>query len=50
MNTTILEKATLKQDNALFRNQGVQAWAKLQDERRRNGFTYSNDKNGTAAE
>jgi len=41
---------TLKQDNALLREQGMAAWAKLQDERRRNGFTYSNDKNGTAAE
>jgi len=41
---------TLKQDNALLRDQGMEAWAALQDERRRNGFTYSNDKNGTAAE
>ena len=35
---------TLKQDNALLREQGMEAWAKLQDERRRNGFTYSDDK------
>ncbi|MCL2154020.1 MAG: hypothetical protein FWH57_13915 [Oscillospiraceae bacterium] len=39
-----------KKDNDLLREQGMEAWANLQDERRRNGFIYSNDKNGTAAE
>ena len=34
---------SLKQDNELFREQGVEAWGKLQDERRRNGFTYQAD-------
>ena len=31
---------SMKQDNALLREQGMEAWAKLQDERRSNGFTY----------
>ncbi|MCL2153847.1 MAG: DUF3795 domain-containing protein [Oscillospiraceae bacterium] len=31
---------TLKQDNALLREQGMEAWAKLQDERRKTGFTH----------
>jgi len=31
---------SLKQDNTLLREQGMDAWAKLQDERRMNGFTY----------
>ena len=33
----------IKQDNELIRAQGMDAWAKLQDERRQNGFTYSRD-------
>jgi len=31
----------LKHDNALLRNQGMEAWAKLQDERQAEGFTYT---------
>jgi len=31
----------LKHDNALLRNQGMEAWTKLQDERRAEGFTYT---------
>jgi hypothetical protein len=31
---------TLKNDNLLLREKGIEAWAKLQDERRGNGFTY----------
>ena len=34
----------LKQDNALLREQGMDAWARLQDERRKNGFTYADEK------
>ena len=34
-----------KKDNDLLREQGMEAWAKLQDERRRNGFTYTDDRN-----
>ena len=34
----------LKGDNELFREQGKTAWAKLQDERRLSGFTYSDFK------
>jgi hypothetical protein len=30
----------LEQDNALLREQGFEAWSKLQDERRANGFVY----------
>ncbi|MCL2067791.1 MAG: DUF3795 domain-containing protein [Treponema sp.] len=30
----------LKQDNLLLREKGLEAWAKLQDERRERGFTY----------
>jgi hypothetical protein len=30
-----------KEDNALLREQGMEAWAKLQDERRSKGFVYS---------
>ena len=33
-----------KKDNDLLREQGMEAWAKLQDERRSNGFTYSDDR------
>ncbi|MCL2167120.1 MAG: DUF3795 domain-containing protein [Clostridiales bacterium] len=38
----------LKQDNDLLREQGLEAWGKLQDERRRNGFVYSDDRNTIA--
>jgi len=31
----------LKQNNALLRDEGMDAWAKLQDERQASGFTYS---------
>lgn len=34
----------LKRDNALLRDQGWDVWGKLQDERRANGFTYTDDK------
>ena len=34
----------LKQDNALLRDKGWEAWAELQDERRAKGYTYSGDK------
>jgi len=33
----------LKQDNALYREQGIEAWAKLQDDRRARGFTYGGE-------
>ena len=33
-----------EKDNALIREQGIEAWAKLQDERLAKGFTYSDDK------
>jgi len=32
-----------KQDNDLLREQGMEAWAQLQEERRSKGFVYSND-------
>ena len=35
---------TLKQDNALFREKGLDAWAAMQDERRAGGFTYADEK------
>ena len=34
----------MKKDNALFREKGMDAWAKLQDERRAKGFTYADEK------
>ena len=34
----------LKHDNAVLREQGMDAWSKLQDERRASGFTYANEK------
>jgi hypothetical protein len=34
----------LKQDNALLREKGMDAWSKLQDERRARGFTYTDNK------
>jgi len=35
---------TLKQDNELLRDKGIEAWAELQDERRKSGFIYSGEK------
>ncbi|MCL2137045.1 MAG: DUF3795 domain-containing protein [Coriobacteriia bacterium] len=35
--------STYKQDNDLLREQGMEAWAQLQDERRSKGYVYSND-------
>ena len=32
---------TLKDDNALLRDKGMDAWGKLQDERKAKGFTYT---------
>ena len=34
----------LKHDNALLRDQGIDVWLKLQDERRACGFTYADTK------
>ena len=34
----------LKHDNALLREKGLEAWSRLQDERRTKGFVYQNDK------
>ena len=34
----------LKHDNAVLREQGLEAWAKLQDERQAKGFTYKDNK------
>ena len=34
----------LKNDNALLREKGMDAWAKLQDERMARGFTYADGK------
>lgn len=34
----------LKNDNALLRENGMEAWSKLQDERRINGFVYQDKK------
>ena len=33
----------LKHDNTLLRDNGMEAWAKLQDERRAKGFTYADE-------
>ena len=33
----------LKHDNALLRDEGMDAWSKLQDERRARGFTYTDE-------
>jgi hypothetical protein len=33
----------LKHDNALLREKGMDAWAKLQDERMVKGFTYAGE-------
>ena len=34
----------LKRDNAVLREQGMETWAKLQDERQAKGFTYADEK------
>jgi hypothetical protein len=34
----------MKDDNVLLREKGMDAWLKLQDERRANGFTYTDKK------
>ncbi|MCL2545165.1 MAG: DUF3795 domain-containing protein [Clostridia bacterium] len=34
----------LERDNALLRDEGLEAWAKLQDERRASGFVYQHKK------
>ena len=34
----------LRQDNDLLRIQGMEAWAKLQDDRRAGGWTYADEK------
>ena len=34
---------TLRHDNALLRDEGIDEWAKLQDERRARGFAYSGE-------
>ncbi len=34
----------LKDDNALLRDKGIDVWAKLQDERKTKGYTYSETK------
>ena len=36
--------SVLKNDNEFFRTKGIDEWAKLQDERRLRGFTYSDEK------
>ena len=33
----------LRQDNALLRDQGMDAWGRMQDERRAKGFAYTNE-------
>jgi hypothetical protein len=38
----------MKPDNELLRAKGMDAWAALQDERRKNGFTYPRAKNPSA--
>jgi hypothetical protein len=38
-------KDTLIHDNAVLREQGMDAWAKLQDERQEKGFTYADYSN-----
>ncbi len=35
--------AYLKNDNALLKEQGMEAWAKLQDGRVANGYTYQDE-------
>lgn len=34
----------LKDDNALLRDQGIEAWEELQDRRKASGYTYTEDK------
>jgi hypothetical protein len=37
----------LMQDNILFREHGIDAWAKVQDERMKKGFTYTDENEGS---
>ena len=39
-----------KKDNDMLREQGMEVWAKKQDERRRNGYIYFDERSETAAE
>lgn len=41
--TALRTYPTLMSDNALLREKGMDAWAKLQDERRAGGYTYADD-------
>jgi hypothetical protein len=34
----------LKDDNTILREEGMEAWSKLQDERKKKGFTYADEK------
>jgi hypothetical protein len=36
--------SVLKHDNSLLREEGMDAWSKLQDERQARGFTYASEK------
>ena len=40
----------LKHDNAILREQGLDAWSKLQDERQASGFTYAEKDGGNLTE
>lgn len=43
--TKFFEKCpVLKKDNLLLREKGIDEWSKLQDERQKRGFTYSDEK------
>ena len=44
LNAVFANQPLLKGDNALLREEGMDAWAKLQDERRARGFTYQDGK------
>jgi hypothetical protein len=39
--------ATLRKDNQLLRDKGMEAWGKMQDNRRIEGFTYSTENTET---
>jgi len=43
-------RSIMEKDNALLRDQGMDAWAKLQDERRKNGITYADINSASVAE
>ncbi|MCL2031853.1 MAG: DUF3795 domain-containing protein [Methanomassiliicoccaceae archaeon] len=40
----LLAYPLLKQDNALLREKGMEAWSQIQDERRARGFVHQNNK------